>query len=236
MYEINKEDNNLIKYAKNELNILYKDIILDDKLNNINNKIINIVNILNDCDDNEKENIFLKLNKLLYKRPLSHINLNKNNFIKKDNILKHNRYDAICIDTNNKIYNKEAFKYTIEKVIYEDADTYINNDVSYNCLKSTSKKDIKIYLSKGGVLTGHYINKCYLFNDIIKSEIFVFQSIINLKCNAIIFNDNRVILIIDHRNKKLSTLKKFYNVDIAIDNKIKEKHIDIRKFNSKSKN
>ena len=81
----------------------------------------------------------------------------------------------------------------------------------------------RIYITRGGVIAGEYINKCY-----IKHNNFYPRDPVIINCSRITNHDDIDIYTVDSRSPKLKVLKEFYNVSINIDDKYK--HIDIRKF------
>ena len=81
----------------------------------------------------------------------------------------------------------------------------------------------RIYITRGGVVSGEYINKCY-----IKNSNFYPRDPVTINCSRITNYEDINIYTIDSRSPKLKVLKEFYNVSINIDDKYK--YIDIRKF------
>lgn len=206
MYEINNNDSNFIIFLKTELNKLEKDYGTDytDTIFNIivelvykhNIKTINYTDILN------------KVNRLINNYPITSINLdNENNkciYIAKDEI-------------NNKWYYNRAYKIIVDKLY-----NLTNNEELYLPGKEELFNE-RIYITRGGVIAGEYINKCY-----IKHNNFYPRDPVIINCSRITNHDDIDIYTVDSRSPKLKVLKEFYNVSINIDDKYK--HIDIRKF------
>lgn len=220
MYEINKSDCDFTKFIKFELNKLDN----NDYSNNIKNIVYNfVINVYNQPVHKQKEIIDI-VNKLINNYSLTSINLNSlyfsryYSFLYNDtiNLEKNNYYPYILYD--GKYFYDRAYKITINKIydIDSNEEKYTTPDVI----------DINypIYITKGGVVTGEYIQKCYIKN----TNKFYPREPINLECSRITNYNNINIYTIDARSTKLKVLKEFYDVPININDKYK--HIDIRKF------
>lgn len=206
MYKIEKDNSDFMVFLKTELNKLEKDYGTDytDTIFNIivelvykhNIKTINYTDILN------------KVNRLINNYPITSINLdNENNkciYIAKDEI-------------NNKWYYNRAYKIIVDKLY-----NLTNNEELYLPGKEELFNE-HIYITRGGVVSGEYINKCY-----IKNLNFYPRDPVTINCSRITNYRDINIYTIDSRSPKLKVLKEFYNVSINIDNKYK--YIDIRKF------
>lgn len=206
MYKIEKDDSDFMVFLKTELNKLEKDYGTDytDTIFNIivelvykhNIKTINYTDILN------------KVNRLINNYPITSINLdNENNkciYIAKDEI-------------NNKWYYNRAYKIIVDKLY-----NLTNNEELYLPGKEELFNE-RIYITRGGVVAGEYINKCY-----IKNLNFYPRDPVTINCSRITNYRDINIYTIDSRSPKLKVLKEFYNVSINIDDKYK--YIDIRKF------
>lgn len=206
MYKIEKDDSDFMVFLKTELNKLEKDYGTDytDTIFNIivelvykhNIKTINYTDILN------------KVNRLINNYPITSINLdNENNkciYIAKDEI-------------NNKWYYNRAYKIIVDKLY-----NLTNNEELYLPGKEELFNE-RIYITRGGVVAGEYINKCY-----IKNLNFYPRDPVTINCSRITNYRDINIYTIDSRSPKLKVLKEFYNVSINIDDEYK--YIDIRKF------
>lgn len=206
MYKIEKDNSDFMVFLKTELNKLEKDYGADytDAIFNIiielvykhNIKSINYTDILN------------KVNRLVNNYPITSINLdNENNkciYIAKDEI-------------NNKWYYNRAYKIIVDKLY-----NLTNNEELYLPGKEELFNE-RIYITRGGVVSGEYINKCY-----IKNLNFYPRDPVTINCSRITNYEDINIYTIDSRSPKLKVLKEFYNVSINIDDKYK--YIDIRKF------
>lgn len=185
-------------------------------------------------DANNIEFIINTLNRIWRVGVLSPLTLKDDEFsIYADrNGYRHNiRYYNIYIDNdlNNSICNAKACNLFVRAVY----DVSINSQI-------VSKKYIlneniissfptPIYISKGGVITGDYINKYIIRKDIVKKHAFTIQSIVNVPVSKIIDGDI-TIYIVDHREPKLKVLQQFYDVPIYYDDIIANRHYNIRKY------
>lgn len=148
-------------------------------------------------------------------KPWSSINLSKENFdktgkhkrawyIQKDNIGIHNvlAYLLRLRRSYIKLENNEIIE-TINGLIFLDWGEII---------------DERVYISRGGIINGDYIHKCYLKHNefhSVKDSIKIPVSSIEME------NDVNFILFVDHREPKLKALMEFYNVPIKHDDNVK---------------
>lgn len=219
MYEINENDRSFVKFLKTELNKLDNEI--NDDIKNIIFKYIITINT--QCSIN-RDKIINIVNRLIDNYSVTPIELNS---------LKFNTYYTIlykqCIPLeisdyypyilyDGKYFYNRAYKITINKIY--DIDT---NEEEYTT-PNIIDVNYPIYITKGGVITGEYIQKCYIKN----TDKFYPREPINLECSRITNYDNINIYTIDARSTKLKALKEFYDTPINIDDRYK--HIDIRKF------
>lgn len=139
--------------------------------------------------------------------------------------LRNIRYNDIYIDTNiNKsICNDNAFNIYIRTAYSHD------NKEQIDCTNEVIYKNHRTYISKGGVITGEYIEKCIIRPDIVNKHSFTIQSILNIPVCVIIDGDNNIYAV-DHREPKLKALRQFYEVPINKDEIIASKHYSIRKY------
>lgn len=136
------------------------------------------------------------------------------------------RYPHIYHCGNGKIYNNNAYKLYVRAAY----DITTKSQIDFNpviCHPSPFNKSI--FISKGGVITGEYIQQCEIRKDIVERHSFSIQSIINIPVSRII-DGNFVIHVVDHREPKLKVLKEFYEVPIYINEDIKAKHYNIRDY------
>lgn len=131
--------------------------------------------------------------------------------IYKDTKLK----DTICNDNAFNVYIRAAYSHGKNKQI-----VYSPTSISYNG---------HVYISKGGIITGEYIDKCIIRQDIVDKHVFTIQSVVKLPVCAI-FDNSNCIFIVDHREPKLKILQQFYEIPIYKDDNVANKHYNIRKY------
>lgn len=139
---------------------------------------------------------------------------------------RHNlRYYDIYINTrlNNSICNGNAFN------IFVRASYSNNSNKQLDCTNYILNKNTRIYISKGGIITGEYVETCIIRPDIVNKHLFTIQSIVNIPVCSIKDNDT-IIYCVDHREPKLKSLQKFYDIPIYKDDYITNKHYNIRKY------
>ena len=150
-----------------------------------------------------------------FQKPWSCINLSEENF---DDLGRHKRAWYVQKD-NIGIYNVLAYLLRPRRSYIE----LINNEIT-ETLTSPIFPDLgeiideRIYISRGGIINGDYIHKCYIKHNgfhSVKDSLKIPVSSIE-KENGVDF-----ILFVDHREPKLKALMEFYNVSIEHDDNIK---------------
>lgn len=147
------------------------------------------------------------------------------NYTDSKGYLRNTRYNDIYTDTNNhmSICNDNAFNLYIRAAYSHDENQQIE------CTNEIVHKNHRIYISKGGVITGEYIEKCIIRPDVVNKHSFTIQSIPNIPVCIIIDGDDS-IYVVDHREPKLKALQQFYEVPINKDEVIANKHYNLRKY------
>lgn len=139
---------------------------------------------------------------------------------------KHNiRYHGIYKDIklNNAICNGNAFNLYVRAVYSHEK----NEQVKQNPL--VLKENHRLYISKGGVITGEYVEKCIIRQEIVDKHCFTIQSIVNIPVCCIVSN-KFIIFCVDHREPKLKVLQQFYDMPINKDYNIATSNCNIRKY------
>lgn len=171
--------------------------------------------------DNQREGVINLLFKFVHTGLLSPLTLKNDEF--HDSPFKgiNKRYSPIYKALDGNIYNNHAFIATIRaeydhtkqsQVYVEKYDIFVD----------------RLYLSKGGVITGEYISQCKIKDEIINEERFVINDVIKIPA-AIILDDDCVLYAVDHREPTLKELSKTYDVSIHIDTDIKGRY-NIRNY------
>lgn len=147
------------------------------------------------------------------------------NYTDSKGYLRNTRYRDIYTDTNNhmSICNDNAFNLYIRATYSHDEQSQIE------CTNEIVHKNHRVYISKGGIITGEYIEKCIIRPDIVNKHSFTIQSIPNIPVCIIVDGDNS-IYVVDHREPKLKALQQFYEVPINKDEIIANKHYNLRKY------
>lgn len=147
------------------------------------------------------------------------------NYADSHGYLRNTRYNDIYIDSNinQSICNDNAFNLYVRACYSHDEQSQVE------CNNETIYKNHRIYISKGGVITGEYIEKCIIRPDIVRKHSFTIQSIPNISVCMIVDGDN-YIYVVDHREPKLKALQQFYEVPINKDEEVTNKHYNLRKY------
>ena len=207
------------------------DILLASVDNNFEQKIISdecapilaFAKAMNESilTDNQKEGVINLLFKFVHTGLLSHLTLEDDEF--HDSPFKgiNKRYTPIYKALDGNIYNSHAYKATVRA----EYDHIKQKQIDIN------KYDLfvdRVYLSKGGVITGEYISECKIKDEAIKEHRFYINDVIKIPV-AIILDEDWVIYAVDHREPTLKELSKTYDVSIHIDTDIKGKY-NIRNY------
>lgn len=167
----------------------------------------------------ENEDIIIKLFKTLVDgNPITPIDLSNDEIVNYTTGIKFYRRCKSLIVDDKGIYNMNAYKINTKFKYNICAHTRINQE----CVDYINK----VYITKGGVITGEYIEKCYLN----KLKEFTHISKVVLDCNIVYDEEiNKRVYVIDHRSAKLKALREFYHVPILEDKNIIK--YDLRNFN-----
>ena len=235
-FNITDKDKSFAILLKTEANIVLQKYI-NDKKRFIANKIkfeyvLKVIETIDSIDPNEEIINFIlnTLNTLWNIGILSPLTLNADEFIsEKSRYGRDNkRYPYIYLNDFNEICNRNAFNVIVKKQYDHQANTEII------CPYTVIKGNTRIYINKGGSLTGDYIESCKIRQDIIDRHCFTIQSVVNIPCSYII-DEGEWILTVDHREPKLKALKEFYDVPIKFDQTIKDRKYDIRNYKKLNK-
>ena len=172
--------------------------------------------------DSQKERVIKSLYKFIETGLLSPLTLKDDEFngIHPSGKRLNKRYAPIY-KKDNIVYNGQAFKVLIRA-------EYLHKENKQKSICNYDNFVDRVYISKGGVITGEYIEDCIIRDEIVQKGSFNIQSIIKIPVCMIIDDDN-IIYAVDHREPKIKILKEFYDVPIKIDNDIKGKY-NIRNY------
>lgn len=137
-----------------------------------------------------------------------------------------NRYEDIVLDPDDDVVYLNAYMAKYVRLFNTSTNEEIENIFPFNCTCHVPKCP-KIYITKGGVITGERVECCMLKKTTVRSASFIPREPIIIPVNAIFINDN-TIYTVDAREPKLKELMNAYDVHII---KLKDyPKIDIRKF------
>lgn len=229
------EDKGLSIILKREANILLASLKKDSPEYNFNyyrfKEALDVVKAIErtepQCEE-DIDSILNIINTIWKKGILSPLTLKDDEFLNytdSKGYLRNTRYSDIYIDTNinQSICNDNAFNLYIRAAYSHD------NKEQIDCTNELVHKNHRIYISKGGVITGEYIEKCIIRLNIVNRHSFTIQSIPNIPVCIIVDGDNS-IYVVDHREPKFKALQQFYEVPINKDEVIANKHYNIRKY------
>lgn len=221
---LKREANIILASLNKESNeYLYKKERFEEALS-----VVRAIEYTKSQNENEIDFILNTINRIRNIGILSPLTLKEDEFLNyKDSkgYIHNTRYSDIYIDTNinQSICNDNAFN------LYVRAAYYHNNKEQIDYTNEIVHKNHRIYISKGGVITGEYIEKCIIRPDIVNKHSFTIQSIPNIPVCIIVDGDNS-IYVVDHREPKLKALQQFYEVPINKDENIANSHYNIRKY------
>lgn len=134
------------------------------------------------------------------------------------------RYPDIYMDkSTGRIFNTNAFNVYI-RAVYSDI---LKEQLIF--APTIHKKNRRVYISKGGVITGDYICDCQIRPEIITKHKFTIQSIVNIPVCVINYKDDSIYAV-DHREPKLKALMEFYNCVVGHDDKVAKAKLNIRNY------
>lgn len=243
-------DGKLTIKAKIEANIMLASITKDhgwwatDEGSSNLHKLHALINIAKALDDHHivTDVVILEtlkdIVKLIEIGPLSPLTLKDDEFKVDDSnsiatVYENKRYCYLDmyinhVDGSRMYVNHKAFVATV-KVAYSHAMYKQVTIPDYHIIEMLPK----IYITKGGVVTGEFIKTCYILEEDIKNESFNKFIPVHLNISLISLNYG-FIYTIDNRDPNLRLLQSMYNVPIMIDKDIKGKY-DIRKYNKINK-
>lgn len=212
--------------AKAEVDVLLASANNDYEKRTINDECAPILAFCKAMDesiltDTQKEGVIKRLFNFVHTGLLSALTLRMDEFYNTDILRGRNkRYASIYIAQNN-IYNDKAFKVFVRT-------TYFHPEMKQTSICEYDTFADRIYLSKGGVITGEYISDCKIKESIIKQGNFEINDIIKIPVALIVDNDY-ILYAVDHREPKIKLLNEIYETQIHIDTDIKGKY-NIRNY------
>lgn len=197
------------------------------EVEDILNKSLKVAKTLDEVSllKEDKEKILNCLTKVLNNFVITPLTLQDDEFVSPycENMYRTNiRYPYIA-KYNDTIYNFNAFNCIVRKTY--NHDTLSESDIPF----IPSKGNAKVFISKGGVINGDYIQECIIRQNVVDEGCFTIQSVIKLPVSVICYGPE-FIYVVDHREPKLKVLKEFYEVKTFNDENIANKKFNIRKY------
>lgn len=236
------EDNGFSITLKREANIILASLNRNsDEYEIKRSKFEEVLRVIRAIEDTEPqceedvEFILDTINKIRTVGILSPLTLKSDEFddYNTNGCYKNKRYPYIYHCGNGKIYNSNAYKLYV-RAAYDIATNSQIECTSHILSDEESPLSTPIFISKGGVVTGEFVQQCEIRKDIVERHSFNIQSIVNIPVSKI--DDNGfIIYVVDHREPKLKALREFYEVPIYTDETVKAKHYNIRKYTKLNK-
>lgn len=222
MLTLKEEYGELTKKFIREANIILNKKDVTTNQINLYNTCLNIFkeidNSIPTCDKNIDE-IVNTISNMWNTGILSPLTLEDDEFINTNDVIYNSRFPNI-IKKGNDIIHKNPIKLYINKIY--DYDKLIELDLPHRYIINYNK----IYLSKGGVINGSYIDDFIIKSNIVDIHHFNPHIDIDMHVCVVYFNNNEYIYI-DNRNNSFNYLKYIYNINIKHDSKF-NKILDIR--------
>ena len=234
MFFITPDDLYLSKTFKREANIIL-DSLKKDSVEYIvtKNKFIRVLNTIQEIESSgansnaDVNEIIDTIQSILNNGIMSPLTLENDEFDFNSDIdgKRYNiRYPDIYAEkSTGRIFNANAFNVYI-RAVYSDI-----LKEQLNFAPTVHKKNRRVYISKGGVITGDYIRDCQIRPEVIAKHKFTVQSIVNIPVCLINYKDGS-IYVVDHRESKLKALMEFYDCVVGHDDKVAKAKLNIRNY------
>lgn len=242
MFKINKDDEGILHFAKNEANILLKNIEkqygkdseeylkIDILLKPVIRCCSNISKMF--ISDENKQIISDFIDKATRRDVFSPLTLNDTEFVSSHNIRtsrifkpKQNYTEHTIVDLNAyDLIIKHAYDHNTNKEILVTKNIVSN--------ENNHGKSLEVHLCAGGVTIGTYFKFCFIDNQIVKRHCYIPKPPIHIPV-SVICTTTEMYYIMDIREPKFKALCDFYIVPKLEDN-LKSK-FDVRKYEKLSK-
>lgn len=197
----------------------------------IDNIYRQLINVSKGFDDNIDNDIFNNLIRLLSETfeycTTQPISLRSNEFKGNSHIIA-----PYIIKSGSFIINTKAYK-TINRTHYSHND---KKELTYGegiMMRFKSIKEDKIYISKGGVITGEYINDARIdeLEEILDN--YIIPKTITIPVSTIFVEKDNVIkayLVVDHREPMIKKLFSCYKMKVLMDENVKQLKLNLRNY------
>ena len=234
MFSITTDDLYLSKTFKREANIILASL-KEDSVEYIvtRNKFVRILNTIQEIEKGgansnaDVNEIIDTIQIIINKGVISPLTLENDEFnlISDLDGKRYNlRYPDIYAEkSTGRIFNTNAFNVYI-RAVYSDV---LKEQI--DAAPAIHRKNRRVYISKGGVITGDYILDCQIRPEVVAKHKFTIQSIVNIPVCLINYKDGS-IYVVDHREPKLKALMEFYNCVVGYDDKVAKAKLNIRNY------
>lgn len=100
--------------------------------------------------------------------------------------------------------------------------------------QKTLKSKPRIYISKGGVITGEYLDNFIIKDEFINKGCFEIGKTIFVPV-SIIIRKEETYYVVDHREPSLKLLSKYYDIATLVDEKVQKFHMNLREYKKLNK-
>lgn len=182
------------------------------------------------CKIIEEHDILKEVNTIFNVGVLTPITLNDDEFGEINDMgYKPNlRYPDIVKTGNGKILNTDAYNIFIRAKFNHDTKSQEEYE------GKAFKVQPRIYISKGGIITGEYFNDCIIRQETIDEHNYKIRTIPIIPV-SIINRKNETYFVVDHREPKVKAIKEMYEVPIYMDEKVKSMNMNLRKYKKLNK-
>lgn len=236
LFIINNDDKGLSIKFKTEANIKLASVENNAQRETLKMKYQEVLHVIKAIEYNEPQNfedidfILEVINVLTHSGVLSPLTLSDDEFeqIDFEGYFVNKRYPYIRRSKATGLtYNINAFKCYVRAAYNNES----NEQIEY--IKDTIGAR-RLYISKGGIITGSYIEDCVIHSSIVTKHKYSIQEPIKIPVCKII-DKTDVIYVVDHRCPQLKLLAEKYVNPIQVDTEIKNKHYNLRKYKKLNK-
>lgn len=234
MFFITADDLYLSRTFKREANIVLASLTKDSvEYITTKNKFVRVLNTIQEIEKSgansnaDVNEIIDTIQNILNNGIISPLTLENNEFDSVGDVdgKRYNlRYPDIYMEkSTGRIFNANAFNVYI-RAVYSDV---LKEQI--DAAPAIHKKNRRVYISKGGVITGDYILDCQIRPEVVAKHKFSIQSVVNIPVCLINYKDGSIYAV-DHREPKLKALMEFYDCVVGHDDKVAKAKLNIRNY------
>lgn len=183
------------------------------------------------CDYIGKYDLLPLVNKLFNIGILYPLSLQDDEFgdvLDEDKFYHNKRYPDIVKTGTGKMLNLNGYNIYVRAKFNHDSKEEEKYDAK------TLKSQPKIYISKGGVVTGEYFQDCIIKEETIKEGNYSIRTIPIIPV-SIVVRKGETYFVVDHREPKIKSIKEMYEVPIYTDEKVQNMHLNLRLYKKLNK-